>query len=529
MPTGEEWTGQPDHHAGLEESQDMLALLAQEERRRVNSEENPLLKAYAGLTPGQKSFVLSKHRARIVCGGNRSGKTFSNIIDFLLQALGIHPAIHWPPAPQPVNWSGGNWMGWYATKSYEMFGLQAWQHFKRLLLYPGESELKLPTRNILDIGWHSHSPQIPNFFRLRRGSVQSEIWVKSYEQGPSAFQSGGVDCLSLDEECDQAVFDESQLRIPDRMGHINVSATPVIGVEWLDDLEKKAQVGDPGVFFVRISMRDNPAVGAGEIQAIERQYAEWPAMAKLRLEGYPMAEEGKIYPDSMFQPSLRVIAPFPIPDDWTLYRCIDHGVHVVACLWLAVAPGRKKIVLYREYYGEDVEPVIGNGRTDRGNACNIWKLSLGDGGQERYERALIDRATLGSGQETGTRLIDLWRKAKVRVEACPDNRVEGGIEQVKQMLLEKAPDGSYLFAVFDTCKKFLWERQRYGRKPVRDKGDEGKMGPIKRDDHLMDCWKYLVSAGIEYKPVPLKRPPEGSLGDRLIKKRRESLKSKVKL
>ena len=112
--------------------------------------------------------------------------------------------------------------------------------------------------------------------------------------------------------------------------------------------------------------------------------------------------------------------------------------------------GRKKIALYREYYGQDVEPVIGTGR-DGGNAANILALSrLDGGGEEVYEKALIDRATLGSGQETGKKLIELWRGAGVRCEPCRDNRVEAGIERVKQLLGERAPDGSPLLVVFET-------------------------------------------------------------------------------
>jgi hypothetical protein len=206
-----------------------------------------------------------------------------------------------------------------------------------------------------------------------------------------------------------------------------------------------------------------------------------------------------------------------------------------------VAPGRKKIALYREYYGRDVEPPV------LGNALEILRLSKNDGGEEAYAARYIDPATLGAGQETGTRLIDLWlragscsrcghaevsvsshcekcggERATVDVSPAPDNRVEPGIEMVKELLRERCADGSPLFVVFETCPEFLKERRNYGRHQAREKGDEGRLAPVKRDDHGLDTFRYLVAAGLEWQPRKEKPPPEGTLGRMFWEKRRQN-------
>lgn len=143
-------------------------------------------------------------------GGNQSGKTWTGCIDFLLDALGLHPSRHWygldpyaeiwiksyeqgPGAFQSAGLhrihldeecnekiyqeiqvrgvavpKGGPWRGWYCTVSYELFAEQGWNHFKRLLLFPGESVLKLPTRRILEVGWDKKNPERPTYLKLRR-------------------------------------------------------------------------------------------------------------------------------------------------------------------------------------------------------------------------------------------------------------------------------------------------------------------------------------------------------------------------
>lgn len=414
---------------------------------------DPLQAGYAQRTARQRAFILSTAREKVAEGGNQSGKTDTGVIDFLLDALGRHPGRKWVPRD-----ANDTWRGWYSTTTMEKFSEQAWKHFRRYLFFPGEQTQRLPTRRVLAIAGDQRNPETPNYLKLRRADGRvAECWVQSYAQGAGEFQAAEVDKLVLDEECPENVYQEAQPRVVKRGGQIVVTATPVLGVAWLEELRAAVEEGNPDVFHTRFPLAENPGVAPREFELLAKKYKNWPAGAKLRLEGFPLAEEGKVYPDSIFNPVERVVKPFGLAGGWTLRRCIDHGVNTCAAVWLATAPGGKKHAVYREYYGEGIEPVVGDGESDHGNARNIRELSRLDGGEGAYADNWIDRATLGSGQETGTPLITLWHEAGLEVGPCPDNSVESGIEQVKRLMLEVAPDGSPRLVIFETCANLLRE------------------------------------------------------------------------
>jgi phage terminase large subunit-like protein len=484
-------------------------------RERALRAADPLRGAQARLTRSsdhgagsQWAFVTAPNRIRVAEGGNQSGKTWVGVWDFGSQARGVHPTRSWAPGG-----ATDTWRGWYATTTFDRFSQQAWGHFKRLLLYPGESMLKLPTRNVLAVGWDNRNPERPTYLRIRRydGGV-AEVWIKSYDQGAGEFQSAEVDAIVIDEECPRAIWEECQPRVLARAGGITVTATPVQGVEWLEGLRQDAESGASDVFHCRLDTRDNPGLPEGEIERMAKGWRARPELLNLRLAGIPMAMEGSVYPDTLFLPA-HVCEPFEIPREWTRYRVIDHGWRACGCLWAACSP-QEELVIYREYLGEE--------RTIGQNAAEILKLS----GREGYAAKWIDPATLGRDAATGKRVIDLWNDEGADVAPAPDNEVQAGIEQVWEWLVGfRAEEGAArvpLFRVFRSCQRFLEERRGYRFHDAREKGDEGPVKPVKRADHLMDCWRYLVAAGPRWVPTVQGPPPEGTLAWRLWKKRHEA-------
>lgn len=470
---------------------------------------DPLMLAYNQLTPPQKSFVHATQSTKAAKGGNRSGKTWSGIIDDLMQARGLHPTRQWKPFKP-----NDNWMGWYAAVSYELFGLQGWIHFRNLLLYPGESVLRLPTRNILAIGWHGKNPQVPDYMKVRRidGGV-GELWFKSYEQGVDTFQSGGVDLLHLDEEAPEDIVQECRMRIMERSGQLSFSATPLKGAPSLRKIEEEytRQVEEkktPTVFFVRLKTMDNPAMPSKAIDEIKAEFAHNPEMLKCRLEGIEMALQGLVYPDTVWTPD-HVCDPFDIPDDWARYRWIDHGWRNCGCVWFAVSPNEDDLVCYRSYKGKE--------RTIPENAAAINGLENG----RRFIETGIDRATLASSggknpQGQVVRVIDLWTEALgCNVTPSPYHEILAGVAKVISLLKEKGgPNGDRpRMRIFRTCTELLEERRGYMHRDAREKGDEGPDNPVKRDDHCLDPFRYGIVHGLKYKEPPvLEDLPASKLG-----------------
>jgi hypothetical protein len=74
--------------------------------------------------------------------------------------------------------------------------------------------------------------------------------------------------------------------------------------------------------------------------------------------------------------------------------------------------------------------------------------------------------------------------------------------------------------VFRTCAGFLDERRTYRFHSLHERGDEGPVKPVKRNDHFMDAWRYAVAAGLRHVPVGAPPPADGTLGRRLWDARR---------
>ena len=437
------------------------------------------------------------------------------IVDELLQARGVHPTRIW----QKRDWE--TWLGWYATVSYHLFGLLAWPHFKRLLLYPGESVHNLPTRNILAIGWHSKTPEIPDYIRIKREDHKdctAEIFIKSYEQGAGAFQSGTVDNLASDEEGADGINTECKLRVLDRDGNMSYAATPILGANYLGELRSRATSAPKSVFHVRLPTKDNPSLSAEALAEIVADLHGHPELMRLRLEGYPLAMEGLVYKDTYFT-SAHFCEPFDIPRDWCRWRSLDHGWRTTACGFYAMSPDEGTIVRYDEYVGQE--------QTIEQNVRGILEAS----GATKFVDTFIDPATLGTDAHTGKRVIDLYDEAGLSCTPAPVNAVVAGIGVVWALLAQKGgqnKDRPRFRVVRDRCPRFIWERERYKWPDAREKGDDKAEKPVKKNDHCMDEFRYFVNSAPRWRPPPAAPPPEpGTLAFKFWQKRQPKTKSRL--
>lgn len=466
-----------------------LGTVPREVLDRFYEDSDPLPVAVKGLTEVQRSAYESDCWLILLEGGNQSGKTWTACVDFVSFLLGRHRLFR--------GLRGVDRQAWYATYNYEMFGEQAWGHIKRLLLYPGESEFSLPTKRIRHIVWETHG-KVPSSVQLTSGAG---FTVKTYKQGRDAFQAKTLRYGVVDEECDDDVWEEILSRMLSVKGRARlvIPVTPVKGKLWLDELRNDAGKKYPGLFHVRLKTLDNPTMNADMVSILMRKLKNDPDRLKLRLEGIPCYNQGLIYPDgSIWRGELHEVDPFKIPRTWTRYRCIDPGWKNCACLWVAVSPPDvNTVVVYRDYLAHEC--------TIAQNAARI--RSYEDGG-EYCQFSYIDPAANATDAETGEKLIDRWRANGVLCQPAPDNVVLTGIERVRDLMIERGgiDRDRMRLRVFRTCEHFLRERRQYRWPDERKKGDEGKEKPLKRDDHVMDCFRYIVAGGLEYVEPRLRRP-----------------------
>lgn len=399
----------------------------------------------------------------------------------------MHPCRAWDRPPK----------AWFCCTTYELLAQAGWDHLKSFLFLPDESVHDLPSRHVESIQWIR--PSIPKNVIMRNGS---EITFKSYEQGPGEFQAAQLDQIVVDEECPGAIWNEMQARfLATKAPRIVVAATPIQGVEWLTELRRMAEEGRGGVSHFRLRTEDNPGHNREEVANLRERLRDRPEELRLRLEGYPFYAQGLVYPDGLFSPQ-HVVQPHPVdPRDYTVYCCIDPGFRNCAALWVAVRADGSEWLVFRDYMGREL--------TIAQNAQRILAISA----PMRIEGYLMDpHAAERRLDESGERIIDLYLRHGIDASPAPRHEVEAGIQVVSDLLSERGANGECRFHVFDTCQEFLRERRSYRRRAAKEDGDVGKENPEKRDDHLMDAWRYLANTDLPFRVSRSPIPPAGSLG-----------------
>lgn len=463
-------------------------------------QKDPHPKMVAGLTKDQRTAYLDPKNCVLMEGGNQSGKSMTTVlktVGFALEEIeGCFPN-------QDV-------IIWYCTTTYDMFAGPAWNHFKNFLLFPGENVANLPSTRIEDIHWLDKSPEKPSYFCIKRPSgFKAHVHVKSYAQGRKEFQGATLHCVVIDEECPHDLYTEIMARMFASKGaRLFVCCTPVEGEEWLDILRTDAEQGNNTSKY-RFKTLDNPSVNKEKVEEMRRMYGNMPEELELRLLGIPRIGSSLVYSDKIFTTDHIIEYAKVNLAHYTLHRAIDAGFRHPACVWIAVSPDEKQIIIYRAWKGKDMAIAQA--------AKEILRLS----GSERYGLDLIDPAVCQTNAETGQPEWSVWKANGIHAIPAPDNRVQSGINRVWQLMNERVeiPDTTgtttiqkpRLRVVKETCSEWLHERTRYRfkdivREPQRDIVD---FRPVKQNDHLMDPTRYLVAAGLRYIAEP-RLAPEGS-------------------
>jgi hypothetical protein len=108
----------------------------------------------------------------------------------------------------------------------------------------------------------------------------------------------------------------------------------------------------------------------------------------------------------------------------------------------------------------------------------------------------------------------LLAQAPYYLECAPaQNEVDVGIERVRSYLKKSYKEGKPCLRFFRTLTKTLEELSNYRWAPD-DRGSKRNAvaeRPIKRDDHLCDCLRYLAMGGLTYQR-PMEPDPLSNAG-----------------
>ena len=267
----------------------------------------------------QRVFHANRLREKLFIGGNRSGKTVSNVVECCWWLTKKHPYR------EDVNNIEGPIRGRYVSVDFKQ-GIDkiAIPYFKQYL----------PASELVEGSWEKSYDNYRNVLTLANGSF---IEFMSYEQSLEKFAGTSRHFTSFDEEPPQPIFVECRMRLVDTKGSWWISMTPVEGISWIHEVfyEPWEKNERPQLMVLEINTGENPYVDETEMDAALDIVADGEKSA--RKEGKFVAFQGKVYPN--FRPTVHKRHDFALSEGMVIYSSYDHGwKHPAAWLWHAVEP-----------------------------------------------------------------------------------------------------------------------------------------------------------------------------------------------
>ena len=455
------------------------AELVEEFRRRT---EHPINTYTPGCIPNwdQQAFHQSDRKYRLVFGGNRSGKSFCNSAEIAYWLRGKHPYRQIPPAPNKI---------WVISVEYSIILAGIYDHLINLV----------PDWEIDKVGANVPNTQLPSFIRLKNGSQVDFKSAKGLgEDTRRKFQAANIDLISIDEEIDDTIIIELEARTLDRGGQFIISATLVESYDWIVRMEELAEKDHEDYFSVRLNTESNPHLNIKAVSQFKELLSD--DEQQVRLYGRSRRATGLVY--NTFKQELHTIPQFTIPYDWPRWCALDPGIRVFAGLWLTCDPAGH-MYLYREMYltntplwevaltiktaeGWELDKEL----TDSFDHC-VWREL--DNAEHMVARPIDDKR--GSRLITGDEGVLDQLYSKYGIVSIPAEKAKRpGIEAIRHALEPISQDKPPKLRIFDHLEKTIWEMRRYRIRDAQGKKNQNEAidEPVKKDDHLMDCLRYII-------------------------------------
>ena len=432
--------------------------------------------------PRQELFHRCDKRNKWLLGGNRTGKTEAGAAECAYLARGCHPYLR---VDRPMN-------GWVVSLSSEV---QRDVAQKKLLSYLNPAWIKgVRMREGRADDMENGVIDTLQVESLRGGV--SVIGFKTCAQGREKFQGTSQDFIWFDEEPPEDIYLECIMRTIDSGGRVFGTMTPLKGLTWVHDRIWLNEYGDPEVWCLSMSWRDNPYLPAAELQKLARTLPKDELEA--RRDGKFVSVNGLVYGE--FDESVHVIDPFEVPAAWQDMISIDPGLaKPLSCHWYAADP-EGRVYVVAEHYQANMGVEAHAREIERISRALNWKRD-----SDNRLSCLMDAAADQHALQGERSVAELFREQGLNVNTRVNKAKWAGIQRVKQYLMPRPhwdakrwPEGKPGLFIFRTCPMMIREIKKY-----RWKEDEDAEEPIKRDDHAMDELRYYLMS----RPAPQGEAP----------------------
>lgn len=487
-------------------------------RRRLEA-----LSLYVAL-PHAKAFHADHAPERLVRGSNRAGKTLIAAVEVAFALMGTDPYNKYPKKDGRAFLIGKNGKHLGQVMYRKLFRAGAFQIIKnnhtglfevyqpwRKEHLDNKKHTKLappliPARYVASVSWENKKEQIPNMVTMANG------WEASFFSSLASHQQGSdIDLAWFDEEImDTEWYKECSRGLMDRGGVFIWSATPQAGCEQLFDLHQQAEEQrsweTPNITEYFLSIRDNPYISEKDKQLFASKLTDEDDY-NVRIKGEFAIVSFRVYPE--FDMHIHGCDPFHVPDYWTRYLVVDPGRQVCACLFAAVPPPGSEheghIFLYDQLYMRKCSAKI--------FADEVFHKSRG----QSFHAFIIDanegrKAQTGSGitieyaysEALAKREISSYTTGNGFVWGSDD--LGGGLEAIRKLLSISRKGKPILQVMRGKCTdlEYELERYRYSRK-LTTAGYMLTDTPEKKNDHLIDCLRYLSVYEPEWYPARKKK------------------------
>ena len=511
----------PSQHA-VEQLRAVQAELAE---RRLES-----LRLYRPM-PLQEEFHQSLVSERIVLGGNRGGKSLATFVEDARAATGCDPYEKYPKTDGNLVIVGRNWphIGLVAYPMLFRAGAfriirdentNEWRSFDPTKDGARRKDAKpapplIPPRFVKEVSWVLKSAQYCQKVTLVNGWVIN--FFSSEGDPPQGFQA---DLVHIDEDVNNERWvGEMQARLADRKGRFVWSAMPhskndaLLGL--CERAEKEVESGNPNPIITKFTLRflDNAHIDDEEKRKnVERWAALGMDELKMRAEGEFTTESTLMYPTFNSSVHIHPRSELPggqVPPDWTRYVAIDPGHAVMACVFGAVPPDERFLLLYDELYIRQCNALIfGEQFADKVREQHFYNFIM-----DMHGGMLRD---LGSGRLPHELYSEELKKRGIRSQVSTHSFTPGSDDIpartsiVRQMLHIRGDGTTKLKVLEGGCPNLVREMRRYRKKTQTINGqvfvtDEPQ---TRGDVHAVQCMEYLCAYEPKYHQPPKSFGPE---------------------
>ena len=269
---------------------------------------------------------------------------------------------------------------------------------------------------------------------------------------------------------------------PEIKTYLRCTANPGgVGAQWVK--KRYVEAAEPNTSFkgsdgltrkfIPARLQDNPYLA--EDGEYERMLESLPAIQRKQLlEGNWDISEGAAFAE--FDPSIHVIPPFEIPSWWERVKGIDYGYAAESCcLWAAIDPEDKTIIIYRELYRKGLTgEVLGDTITEM------------EYDEVKSITGVLDTAAWSRTGYTGPTIGEILVNKGHKLRRADKNRIAGKT-QIHEHLRQSNNTGRPRLQIVNTCVNLIKELQSL---PISKTNQEDV--DTHASDHAYDALRYLI-------------------------------------